>query len=382
MQSILQFLEEFLRKVQKPRTKQGQKWRGLAGYAAAFLLIVGALFVGSQRDADAVNMNAFFSNDDRLTYNASHANVVETAVVAELASTANLPVRSNAVLTATSLLILRDAVLTTATAERPIISPGGTADNLGRFYRVLPGDTVEIVAAANGISAQTLRWANRIHANTNALTEGADIFIPAMDGVIYTVQASDVIERIAERYQGTPEQIAAQNDLPRVGGVVQLHAGERILIPNGILPANERPEFVTPRPPTTVTPRPPQILPPGVSNPYAWGFCTWYAFARRVEMGLPVGRHWGNAATWTIRARADGFNVSRYPAVGAIMQNVGGINGGLGHVAIVESIDRENNTLTISEMNARRGGGGWGRVNFFTFPLDQVSGGTQYWYIH
>ncbi|MCL2094635.1 CHAP domain-containing protein [Candidatus Saccharibacteria bacterium] len=376
MQSILQFFKG----VRSPRTKRGRALRRLIGHSIAFVVIVVGLVFCSERNMTATNMDAFFSSNDRLTYEASHSNIIETTIVAELASTANLPVRANAALTATSLMILRDTVLGSGAIERPVVPPGGFATHLGRSYRVLPGDDVPTVAARHSITAQTLRWANSIPISINTLTDGVDIFVPVMDGVIYTVRQNDELPRIAERYQGVTEQIVLHNNL-RVEGIVRLIPGERILIPNGILPPNERPEFVAPIRQPTLSLR--------GNNPYAWGNCTWYSYARRRELGLDVRPHWGNAATWAVRATADGFTVNRYPTVGSIMQNVGGVGGGLGHVAVVESIDIVNNTLTISEMNARRGLtvdgrlGGFNRVSFFTFQLDAVQGpGQPYWYIH
>jgi surface antigen len=81
-----------------------------------------------------------------------------------------------------------------------------------------------------------------------------------------------------------------------------------------------------------------------VGNRYIPGQCTWYAYNRRVELGLNVGSYWGNAGSWQFNARAGGYRVDNSPAVGAIIEWPG-------HVAIVEKVDAKNNRVYISEMN-------------------------------
>ena len=73
---------------------------------------------------------------------------------------------------------------------------------------------------------------------------------------------------------------------------------------------------------------------------------------RRVQLGLPVGSFWGNAATWAMYARAAGYRVDNTPSVGAIAQ-WNAYQGGsyyAGHVGIVESVNSDG-SITISEMN-------------------------------
>jgi surface antigen len=99
-------------------------------------------------------------------------------------------------------------------------------------------------------------------------------------------------------------------------------------------------------------------VPTASSNRYTYGYCTWYAFNRRVQLGLPVGTMWGNAVSWAWAATQEGYLVDHTPAVGAIIQN----GGGLGHVAIVEAVNG-NGTITISEMN---GPAGWNVIGYRT----------------
>ena len=82
---------------------------------------------------------------------------------------------------------------------------------------------------------------------------------------------------------------------------------------------------------------------------YAWGNCTYWAFANRVWIGKPIPTTWGNANTWDNNAIADGYVVDHIPEVGAVMQSDGG---DMGHVAYVSNVNSLTGQWTISEMNA------------------------------
>jgi len=85
---------------------------------------------------------------------------------------------------------------------------------------------------------------------------------------------------------------------------------------------------------------------------YDWGNCTWWADMRRSQIGEPIPNSWGNAATWAVRAQADGYQVDHTPTYGAIMQ-IPNVDNGLGHVAFVESVNPTDGSWTISEMNVQ-----------------------------
>lgn len=82
---------------------------------------------------------------------------------------------------------------------------------------------------------------------------------------------------------------------------------------------------------------------------YAWGNCTYWAFAMRFWAGDPIPTTWGNANTWDDRARAGGYIVDHAPAVNAVFQTD---SGDFGHVAYVIKVDDVTGDWTISEMNA------------------------------
>ncbi|HEX6416792.1 MAG TPA: CHAP domain-containing protein, partial [Candidatus Saccharimonadales bacterium] len=112
---------------------------------------------------------------------------------------------------------------------------------------------------------------------------------------------------------------------------------------------------------------------------YAANNCTWYAYERRMQLGRPIGSFWGNASTWAMYASAAGYLVNGNPAPGAVMQNGGGY-AGYGHVAVVEQVVT-GQYVRVTEMNAYRGGGGYGVVSTFDVPWGEAVSGM-YRYIH
>lgn len=88
---------------------------------------------------------------------------------------------------------------------------------------------------------------------------------------------------------------------------------------------------------------------PVFGDTYAWGNCTYWAFAMRYWDNKPIPTTWGNANTWDDNAVRDGYIVDHIPSVGAVMQTDAG---GLGHVAYVIEVNSENGKWKISEMNA------------------------------
>ena len=87
---------------------------------------------------------------------------------------------------------------------------------------------------------------------------------------------------------------------------------------------------------------------PVEGDTYAWGNCTYWAFAMRLWAGYPIPTSWGNANTWDDRAIRDGYIVNHTPEVGAVFQTD---NGEWGHVAYVASVNNQSGEWAISEMN-------------------------------
>lgn len=231
-------------------------------------------------------------------------------------------------------------------------------------YRVKKGETLESIAAVYGITVQTIKWANNM--TSNDVKAGKVIKVPPVDGVLYTVKSNDTISKLAQTYSANKDRIISFNDLELSG----LKSGAKIIIPGGVLPETQRPGYEAPV--TALSTGSPNFFYSNRGSGYAYGYCTYYAAARRADLGKPIPGSWGNATSWAWFAAKDGFGVGDVPRVGAIMQSSGGY-GGLGHVAIVEQV-KANGDIVISEMNGYRFGGGWGRVGKGTIPKAQTFG--------
>lgn len=322
--------------------------------------------------------------------------VVATNVATTIAESANLPVANNVASLSQSLSVENSFTQTSAnTISKPqIIQP--TTDNRAiKKYKVVAGDTVPALAQKFNISAQTIKWVNNL--TSDALEPGKELIILPTNGILYTVKDGDTLDGIAAKYKANKEQLTLFNDLELT---TSLTKGRQLIIPDGSLPTEEQPGYVAPQAANSWR----SSTSNGYSNSaassngtgsygaavgsarawtgggdgggYAWGNCTFYAYERRLQLGRPVGRQWGNAATWASYARASGYGVGRTPAVGAVMQN----GGGYGHVAIVESVN-PGVSVIISEMNGYRWGGGFNRVGTGAIPWNEAVGG-RYQYIY
>lgn len=262
----------------------------------------------------------------------------------------------------------------TVISKPQIVQP--TADNRTVVtYKAKAGDTVQSIAEAHNVSAQTIKWANDLE--SDAVENGRDMVIPPVDGVVYTAQAGDTVASIARKYGAAAERIISFNDL-EVDGV---QGGQQLIIPGGVEQAAPAPVQAPASTGYTSNGQSTGSFDStanlanataSVGNRYASGNCTWYAYERRAQLGRPIGSFWGNASTWAINAQAAGFTVNKTPATGAIMQNGGGY-AGYGHVAIVETINGDS--FTVSEMNYA----GFNVVSSRTIPMSQAG---NYSFIH
>ena len=279
-------------------------------------------------------------------------------VASSVASMVNLSSSSSVSSTAESANISAELAQADATSvsKQQIIEPTSELKPL-TTYVVQEGDTAETVAQEYGVSSQTIRWANGL--KDNNMAAGATITIPAVDGVVYTAKDGDTLESIAQKYQSDVDEIITINNLDSD----TVPSGTVLLLPDGVLPETERPEYVAPTPvrqTTTTTTRYANAsagsrglrtsikAPLAAGNRYAYGYCTWYAYNRRASLGMKLPSiSWGNANTWDTGAAASGYLVNQTPSVGAVFQTDSGY---YGHVGIVEEVYADG-TIRISEMN-------------------------------
>ena len=340
-------------------------------YVAILTLIASVVSVGYQSPVEKQVAASTAEGNVLKVEDPSVDQRVAADLAASTAETAGLAVASNV----SNLSISLNAKAELAQADTSVLTKPQivqVSDLRGiSTYVTVAGDTAQTVAQKFGVSAQTVKWANNLVGD--AIAVGQTLKIPNVDGVVYTVKPGDTIDSIAQRYSTNRDRLVSYNDL-ELGGLSQ---GQQIVLPGGSLPENERPGYQAPRgsggggASQSVAAFSGNAAVAG--NKYDYGYCTWYAYNRRAELGRPVGSFWGNASTWASYARGSGYLVNGQPAVGAVMQNSYQA-GGYGHVAVVESVNADG-SIYVSEMNYA----GWNVKSYRTVSAGEAAG---YNYIH
>ena len=335
-------------------------------YAAILMLIASVVSVGYQSPVEKqVAAQTSESNVLRVD-DPSVDQRVAADLAATTAETAGLAVASNV----SNLSISLSAKAELAQSEGNVLSKPQiveVSDQRGvSTYVTVAGDNAQTVAAKFGVKPDTVKWANNLVGD--AMSVGLNLKVPNVDGVLYTVRSGDTVDAIAGRYGASKERIVSYNDL-EISGVV---AGQQIIVPGGILPSSERPGAAPVVRAGTSTPVAYRSL-GSVGNRYDFGYCTWYVYNRRAELGVPVGSFWGNASTWAYNARSAGILVDRTPSIGAVLQDSYSA-GGYGHVAVVESVGGDG-SIVVSEMNYA----GWNVKSYRTLSAGEAS---RYNFIH
>jgi surface antigen len=218
-----------------------------------------------------------------------------------------------------------------------------------KSYQVKDGDTVGLIAAKNGVSANTVLWANNL-SETSVIKPGDKLAILPVTGMKYKVQKGDSLDTIVNKYNADKQKVLAYNELP---ADEKLRDGQEIILPDGYISAPTAPADGTTRlavagQASTATSAtsyssayaPIRMSGGGSGHRFPYGYCTWYVAQRRY---VPWG---GNAISWLSNARASGKATGSSPKPGAIMVSA---ESRWGHVALVESV--KGSSFTISEMN-------------------------------
>lgn len=103
------------------------------------------------------------------------------------------------------------------------------------MYTVEPYDSVFAIANKFNVSPETVMWANYdvLNDNPDQLSEGQELLIPPIDGVLYEWQENDTIEDIANQYYADPQDILlfSGNNLDLTNP--QIEPGQLVMIPDG-----------------------------------------------------------------------------------------------------------------------------------------------------
>jgi murein DD-endopeptidase MepM/ murein hydrolase activator NlpD len=112
-------------------------------------------------------------------------------------------------------------------------------------YTVQTNDNIYAIAQGFGVDPQTVLWANpSVEKSPDLLSVGQELVIPPVDGVYYTVQAGDTVDKLAKQYQTSVEEIVSftANELEEPPYI--LTAGQKLMLPGGkkkIVPSNYYP---------------------------------------------------------------------------------------------------------------------------------------------
>lgn len=172
----------------------------------------------------------------------------------------------------------------------------------------------------------------------------------------YVVMPGDSLDKIAAAHKISWQRIWAKNTKLKDPNVI--HIGFAIDLPSNDEALSQRPLPAAATPPPVIDALPAQsattiapvhnqvttVVNYDSSNTYSYGYCTWYVKNRR---GASLPNSLGNANTWFARAQALGMPTGYTPMVGAVGATTAG---GFGHVVIVEAINNDG-TITVSEMN-------------------------------
>ncbi|KFI45698.1 CHAP domain-containing protein [Bifidobacterium bohemicum] len=175
-----------------------------------------------------------------------------------------------------------------------------------------------------------------------------------------TVTTSTTLTPSAGTAASRSESRARLNDGPSDGGVVRDEGRWSLGGANSALDVNKMSKSLANNPHVAeFMDMDAQSLPQGfdpnhptgdVGNAYEFSQCTWWAYTRRVQLGLPVGSHMGNGADWGATARKLGYWVDNVPRhTGDILVFAPGQNGAhpeYGHVAIIEKINPDGSIVT------------------------------------
>ena len=348
----------------------------LLPYTIAFAVILGVMIYGSRTTDETIRtpIAANFGNSD---FKITSDQVSESYTVANIASSVSLPSTTTINESYVTVNTLYETTGTTDTTSSQIIDKPNIIDTSSYSrgvikHTVVANETITAILVKYklvNVTKDQVRWSNGL--KTEALKEGATLYLPSVPGIVYKVKKGDTIDGIVKKYQANKEEMISRNDLEDA----ELTVGSLVLLPGGTLPEKERPEYVAPKPVTTYRPTynysysgdsgdrhnmvevgsyaywsSVYYKTSGQGNPGAFGNCTWFAwYWRRNNMPsnywLPKGAI-GNASSW-LYTLGGSYKTGRTPQYGAVMQSMGGY---YGHVGIVVGVD-PGKSITIQEMN-------------------------------
>jgi surface antigen len=278
------------------------------------------------------------SSADVAVHIARVANLPESVAVVNKADTVNAQLNISS---ADDQLLAKPQIVSTALKSNKDI----------KNYKTAPGDTVSSIASKFGVTPDTIRFSNNLRGD--AVAVGTSLIISPVNGITYVVKAGDTPDAIAERYHADKQQLIQFNDAELAGA---FKTGETIVVPDAVQPAAVRTASYGGTGVGSFAFGGSAIY---GGNGYDYGWCTWHAANRRIQIGRPLPTNLGNAISWVPLARQAGLATGRIPQAGAVFSQRG--TGGLGHVGFVEKVNADGSFLA-SDMNYPI----WGQVTYRT----------------
>jgi len=176
------------------------------------------------------------------------------------------------------------AAPSTAALATPDATPGATPEPQAPYstYTVQAGDSVGSIAESFGLDSNYIMWNNpEVREDPDYLLVGANILIPSVNGLVYTVTLGDTLSDIAAYYQTDVQTITsfAPNQLSSPDDVIE---GKVLVLPGAVPPA-PAPPAATPEPepapvfadepdPAPVSEPEPEPAPLYTSTGFIWPF--------------------------------------------------------------------------------------------------------------
>ena len=104
-------------------------------------------------------------------------------------------------------------------------------------YGVQPGDSLQSIADAYGLSVNTILWANDL-TSSSTIKVGQTLVILPVSGVLHVVKSGDTISEIAAKYKVKPDDVVAFNDLINENDI---YIGDILIVPDGVMPKKSSP---------------------------------------------------------------------------------------------------------------------------------------------
>ncbi len=108
-------------------------------------------------------------------------------------------------------------------------------------YVVQSDDTLSGIATMFGISADTIKQANRLSGNT--IRPSQSLVILPVSGVLYTVVSNDSLGKISKKYGVSADDIMTYNGLSAASSTIVI--GQQLVIPHGKPSASETSSFLS-----------------------------------------------------------------------------------------------------------------------------------------